>query len=113
LYKENLAALVTSSNKTADMSGVARFFLVQHTQTEKNIPNDHKYTKWPPKYTKWSQNIPNDRKMDKMPIKHTDISKSYPNWVFWFENIPSGNPGYQRWHLQKMSTSIHFYASIK
>jgi hypothetical protein len=23
-------------------------------------------------------------------------SKVYPNWNFWFENIPSGNPGYVR-----------------
>jgi hypothetical protein len=47
---------------------VARFFLVQHTKTGENIPNNHK-------------------------ISTSSIarpSKIYPNWYFWFENKPSG-----------------------
>jgi hypothetical protein len=36
-----------------------------------------------------------------MAIKYTNMatssiarpSKIYPNWDFWFENVPSGNPG--------------------
>jgi hypothetical protein len=35
---------------------VARFFLVQHTKMWNNIPNNHKYTRWP-------QTIPNCRKV--------------------------------------------------
>jgi hypothetical protein len=27
------------------------------------------------------------------PIGHLTASKIYPNWYFWFENMPSGNPG--------------------
>jgi hypothetical protein len=51
------------------------------------------------KYTKLPQNIPsglNGRKIDQMVIKYTKIfpSKIYPNWDFWFENKPSGNPGF-------------------
>jgi hypothetical protein len=40
------------------------------------------------KYTKWPQRIPNGRQMA---IKYNNII--YPNWDFWFENMPSGNPG--------------------
>jgi hypothetical protein len=55
------------------------------------------------KYTRLPQNIPNGHKIfpiavkyvDQMVIKYTKIfhSKIYPNWDFWFENLPSGNPG--------------------
>jgi hypothetical protein len=41
---------------------VARFFLVQHTKTGENIPNNHKITKWP-------QHIPNGPKIDQMVLK--------------------------------------------
>jgi hypothetical protein len=27
-------------------------------------------------------------------IFHSKTLKNYPNWDFWFENKPSGNPGY-------------------
>jgi hypothetical protein len=59
-----------------------------------SIPRRQKYTKWPHK-------IPNGRKIPR-PNGHmlntptSPISKPYkidPNWYFWFENIPSGNPG--------------------
>jgi hypothetical protein len=30
----------------------------------------------------------------------------YPNWCFWFENKPSGNPGYERGN---MKTSFEQY----
>jgi hypothetical protein len=41
------------------------------------------------------KNIPNYHKIYQMSTKHTKIlpSKIYPNLDFWFENIPSGNPG--------------------
>jgi hypothetical protein len=50
---------------------------------------------------KWPQNIPNSRKIDQMAICIIHIttssiarpSKIYPNRDFWFENVPSGNPG--------------------
>jgi hypothetical protein len=34
-------------------AGVARFFLLQHTKTGKNIPNGHKMYRTDTKYTKW------------------------------------------------------------
>jgi hypothetical protein len=37
------------------------------------------------KLIKWPQNIPT--------YSTSRLSKIYPNWYFWFENIPSGNPG--------------------
>jgi hypothetical protein len=50
------------------------------------------------KCTKWSLNVPIDRKFYQMekiyqhlPIE--DPPKIYPKWDFWFENMPSGNPG--------------------
>jgi hypothetical protein len=50
------------------------------------------------KYPQWQQNIPNGRKIDQMAIKYTNIfhCKTLQNlktWDFWFENMPSGNPG--------------------
>jgi hypothetical protein len=51
------------------------------------------------KCTKWPENIQNDRKIDQIATKipTSSIAKNTPNWGFWFENIPSGNPGL---HLQ-------------
>jgi hypothetical protein len=53
------------------------------------------------KYTKWPQNLPNDRKIDQMAIKYVDQYLTLhdpPKFtlivVFWFEKIPSGNPGF-------------------
>jgi hypothetical protein len=51
------------------------------------------------KYTKWPQNIPNGRKIDQMVIKYTNFShcKTLQNLHklgFWFENLPSGIPGF-------------------
>jgi hypothetical protein len=65
---------------------VARFFLLQHTKTGENKPNNQKYIKWP-------QNIPNGRKIYRhlplqVPPKFTQI-----RYDFWLENMPSGNPG--------------------
>jgi hypothetical protein len=61
-------------------SRVARFFLAQHTKTEKIFQMAIKYTRWP-------QNIPTSA--------ITRPSKIYPNWDFRFENVPSGNLGLQ------------------
>jgi hypothetical protein len=38
---------------------VARFFLVQHTKTGENIPNNHKIYQMARKYTRWPKNRPN------------------------------------------------------
>jgi hypothetical protein len=40
------------------------------------------------KYTKWTNNL-----LATFIAKH---SKNYPNWDFWFENLPSGNPGQRK-----------------
>jgi hypothetical protein len=60
-------------------------------QTRENIPDDHKIFQR-------SIKIPNCRKIDQMAINCTSIFnwkslQNYPNWEFWFEKIPSGNPG--------------------
>jgi hypothetical protein len=44
---------------------VARYFLVQHTKTGKNIPNMEPWVK----FTEWPQNIPNGRKINQMAVK--------------------------------------------
>jgi hypothetical protein len=41
---------------------VARFLLLQHTKTAKNVPTDHKMYKKDLKCDKWQQNIPNRNK---------------------------------------------------
>jgi hypothetical protein len=48
---------------------VARFFLVQHTKTGENVPNDHTYVK----YTTWPQNIPHGHKIYQMVVKREQI----------------------------------------
>jgi hypothetical protein len=52
--------------------------LVQNTKIGKYIQDSHKYTKW-------ANNIP--------PSSIARPYKIYPNRDFWFENMPSGNPG--------------------
>jgi hypothetical protein len=57
----------------------------QYIKTRENIPNGTKLFQMAGKLTEWSLNLPT-----------TYIArpyKVYPNWYFWFENIPSGNPG--------------------
>jgi hypothetical protein len=66
---------------------VARFFLTQFTKMVKNMPNGHKIY------------LHNGRKtFDMSKIhKHSPLQgppKFTQNWDFWFENIPSGNPGW-------------------
>jgi hypothetical protein len=57
-----------------------------------------KYTKLPLnypvaiKYIKWAKYIPNGHNTYQTSFTARD-SKIYPNLNFWFENIPSGNPG--------------------
>jgi hypothetical protein len=58
----------------------------------KNIPNTNYIIKW-------AQNIPNGGKIFQIGLNCTNIfnlkaPKIYPNWDFWFQNIPSGNPGW-------------------
>jgi hypothetical protein len=71
---------------------VARFFFGAAYQNMKNIPNNCKL------YQMANIYIPNGRKIHQMALKYTTFSiarpsKIYPNWDFWFENMPSGNPG--------------------
>jgi hypothetical protein len=68
-------------------------------QNGKNVPNAHKIYQIAINYTekpKWPQNMP-----------ASSISrpfKIYPNWYFWFENMPSGNPGWSEWTTYKRET---------
>jgi hypothetical protein len=72
---------------------VARFFLLNITQTGKNVPNEHKIfvpnghkiSQMSVKYAKWPYNIST--------FSNLGPSKIYPNWDFWFEKKTSGNPG--------------------
>jgi hypothetical protein len=81
------------SRPPLDSDRVARFFLTQKYQNgEKYIIQiittltyDHKIYEMAVKYSKLSSNI--------HPFSILMSSKIYPNWDFWFENIPSGNPG--------------------
>jgi hypothetical protein len=55
------------------------------------IPNDHKIYQMAIKYTKWLSNTKNVLK-----FTHNFILqglKINQNWDFWYENMPSGNPG--------------------
>jgi hypothetical protein len=52
-------------------SRVARFFLVQHTKTGKNVPNNHKIYQMATKHTKWPLNIPATSLQ--VPPKYTQI----------------------------------------
>jgi hypothetical protein len=72
--------------------------------------NGRKFTKLPLNYhmaikcpyqtaiicSKWPTNMPT--------FSIPRPSEMNPNWSFWFENIPSGNPGYQ--HCVSLSTCI-------
>jgi hypothetical protein len=62
--------------------------LVQTYQNGKNIPNDHKLCQKAVNYTKCPWNIT----AFSIPRPY----KFYQNWDFWFENKPSGNPGWKR-----------------
>jgi hypothetical protein len=47
----------------------ARFYMLQRTETVKNIPNGFKIYQTDTKYTKWPQNIPNGHKINQMAVK--------------------------------------------
>jgi hypothetical protein len=72
-------------------SRVARFFLVQHTKTGKNIPNNHKIYQLATKYTKWQYNRPNGHKMNQH-LALRDPPKFAQIWIFGLKIMPSGNP---------------------
>jgi hypothetical protein len=56
-----------------------------------NIPKREKISN-DEKYTKREYTISNAHKIyQQFPIQ--DPPKNYQKWDFWFENIPSGNPG--------------------
>jgi hypothetical protein len=75
------------------LSRVARFFLVQNTKTRKYISTDHKISRMTTKYTKWTEHLPNGYKIcHHLPLQ--DPPK-FTQTGIWFENIPSGNPGFK------------------
>jgi hypothetical protein len=63
-------------------------YTYQHLQRTKNVPNDNKICEMVTKYT--------NQHMYSM----ARPSKIYPNYDFWFQNIPSGNPGIHGFPLQ-------------
>jgi hypothetical protein len=80
-------------------------FLGKTYQNGKNVPKREKCSKTGKMFQNGKsvpQNVPNNHKMYKMAVCMYNIppssiarpSKIYPNWYFWFENMPSGNPGY-------------------
>jgi hypothetical protein len=78
--------------------GVARFLLVQYTNTRKIYQIAIKYTKW-------QQNISNGRKKDQISKKLlapsiARPSKIYPIWDFWFENLAT---------LELVTAGLGFY----
>jgi hypothetical protein len=75
-------------------SRVARFFLIPTCQ------NVEIYTKGPQNIRKGLTFNPKEYKSNKWPLSMPTFfipkpSKIYQNWYFWFEMIPSGNPGKQ------------------
>jgi hypothetical protein len=80
----------------------ARFVLVQTYQIGKKIiTNYHKLDQTAINYSKWPQNTPYGHKIyQHLPFKGPP--KFAHIWDFWFENKPSGNPGFE--HIQK---SLH------
>jgi hypothetical protein len=70
-------------------SRLARFILAQYTKTGENIqklPNDHNIYEIAIKYS-----MESDANLQRFSI--LSPSKIFPKSDFWFENIPSGNPG--------------------
>jgi hypothetical protein len=75
--------------------------LVQHTKTEKHVPNDTKIYQIAVKYTKWPQNIPKTLSIPRP-------SKIFPNWDFWYENTSTN---WQLWLLPLLNK--HVYKTAK
>jgi hypothetical protein len=63
-----------------------QIFLGTTYQNGKNIPNNQIIYQMAEIQTKWSENIPTS--------SIASPSKIYSNKDFWFENMPSGNPGF-------------------
>jgi hypothetical protein len=71
-------------------AGFARFYCY-------NIPKQWEIYHITIKYTKWSEKYTKIRKIDQTAINIptssiASPSRIYPNEVFWFQNVPSGNP---------------------
>jgi hypothetical protein len=69
------------------------------------------------KYNKLPYNIQKGSKIDQMALKLPTSftarhSKIFPNWNFWFQNIPSGNPGGMTRHHSSSSVWPEF-CSVK
>jgi hypothetical protein len=78
---KNISLPVHVCEKPADLkTRFAKFSLVRHTQTGKNIPNGHKIYQMGTKYSKWAQNIANGHKIYQMGTKYSK----------WPQNISNG-----------------------
>jgi hypothetical protein len=108
-YKNDFLVLIRNCHFNCMMwvsTRVARFFLVKYTTTENvYIPNDHKMYQRAIKRIKRLSNIPNGDKIHTPTFSIPRPSNINPNWYFWFENIPSGNPGLYGRILPKLSES--------
>jgi hypothetical protein len=67
--------------------------------------------------TKWSKNIPNGRNIFKTVKEYQCFPfqgppKFYPNWEFWFENMPSGNPGWSDGSLSQHYFCLNSFCVI-
>jgi hypothetical protein len=93
---------------------VARFSLVQYTNTWKNIPNYHKIYQMAVNYVKWPENGP---KVHKIYYFSTErLLNIFRNCDFWSENKPSGNPGWFFFKILETLKTCSFvltrYASV-
>jgi hypothetical protein len=55
--------------------------------------------------------VPSDHKICRMTVKYTKMffrtpSQIYQNWDFWYENTPSGNPGFKCQIIQFITTTF-------
>jgi hypothetical protein len=75
--------------------------LIKHSKNGKNIPNNHEISQMATKYTKWLKNRPKCHNLSKhLPLQ--DPPKFTQIGIFWFINLPSGNPGGRRRRPWKM-----------
>jgi hypothetical protein len=86
-------------------SGLPDFSFFQKTKTGKNIPNFHELYQMSIEYNNRQNNGPSVNKFcQHLPLQ--DPPKCTQIWIFWFENKPSGNPGFQFVFLFSLSDSV-------
>jgi hypothetical protein len=75
------ATILPASRANQSKFRVARFFVVQHTKSGKNIPKGHKIYLMVTKYTEWTLNRPNKHKIYKhCPLQ--DLQKFTQTGIF-------------------------------